>query len=60
MKILVIGGTGHMGTFLVPKLIQKGYEVYVGTRGNTPQRDVRAFEGAKFITCDVSKEEGML
>ncbi len=49
-----------MGTFLVPKLIQNGHEVYVGTRGNTAQRDVSAFEGVKFITCDVSNEESVL
>ncbi len=60
MKILVIGGTGHIGTFLVPKLIQNGHEVYVGTRGNTTQRDACAFESAKLITCDVSKDESVL
>ncbi len=27
MKIVVIGGTGHIGTFLVPRLVQEGHEV---------------------------------
>jgi uncharacterized protein YbjT (DUF2867 family) len=38
MKILVVGGTGHIGTFLVPKLVQLGHEVYIATRGRTKQR----------------------
>ena len=26
MKIVVIGGTGHIGTFLIPMLVKEGYE----------------------------------
>jgi nucleoside-diphosphate-sugar epimerase len=33
MRIVVIGGTGHVGTFLVPKLVTAGHEVVVITRG---------------------------
>ncbi len=33
MRILVIGGTGHIGTFLVPRLVSLGYEVLVAVRG---------------------------
>jgi len=32
MKILVIGGTGLVGSYLLPRLIENGYEVYVLTR----------------------------
>lgn len=28
-KVLVIGGTGAMGTYLVPKLVERGYKVDV-------------------------------
>lgn len=59
MKILIIGGTGHVGTFLVPRLVAEGHDVYVGTRGNTKQREPRFFEGAKFIVCDSGNPESL-
>lgn len=59
MKILVIGGTGHVGTFLVPKLVAEGHEVYVGTRGNKKPSDKQLFEGTKFIVCDSGNEESL-
>lgn len=31
-KILLLGGTGAMGVYLVPELLKKGYEVYVTSR----------------------------
>ncbi len=60
MKILIVGGTGHMGTYLAPKLVKRGHEVYVGTRGKTKRREESAFEGVHFITCDVGDEESVL
>ncbi len=33
MKIVVIGGTGHVGTYLIPWLVDLGYEVTVISRG---------------------------
>ena len=33
MRIVVIGGTGHVGTYLVPRLVGAGHEVAVVTRG---------------------------
>ena len=27
MRVVIIGGTGHVGTYLVPKLVEAGYEV---------------------------------
>lgn len=33
MRIIVIGGTGHIGTYLVPRLWQAGHEILVVTRG---------------------------
>jgi nucleoside-diphosphate-sugar epimerase len=32
MKVAVIGGTGHTGTYLIPRLIEAGYEVVVVSR----------------------------
>lgn len=34
-NVLVIGGTGHIGSYLVPRLVSSGYEVLVYTRGET-------------------------
>ncbi len=34
-KVLVIGGTGHIGSFLVPMLVSEDYEVAVLSRGLT-------------------------
>lgn len=33
MRVVVIGGTGHIGTFLVPRLVSAGHEVIVVSRG---------------------------
>lgn len=59
MKILVIGGTGHVGNFLVPKLLAHGHEVYIGTRGKSRPRDVESLDGAHFIECNASEEESL-
>ena len=32
MRIVIIGGTGHIGTFLVPRLVNAGHEVIVVSR----------------------------
>ena len=36
MRVIIIGGSGHIGTYLVPMLVERGYEVINITRG---QRD---------------------
>ncbi|HBX69972.1 MAG TPA: epimerase [Chloroflexi bacterium] len=36
MRVVVIGGTGHVGTYLVPRLVRAGHEVISVSRG---QRD---------------------
>jgi uncharacterized protein YbjT (DUF2867 family) len=32
MKVFLIGGTGLVGSYLLPRLIEKGHEVYILTR----------------------------
>ena len=39
MKVLVIGGTGHIGRFLTPMLVQADHEVVVLTSGRTALPD---------------------
>ena len=33
MCVVIIGGTGHIGTYLTPRLVSKGHEVIVVSRG---------------------------
>ena len=33
MRVVLIGGTGHIGTFLVPRLVNAGHDVIVASRG---------------------------
>src|SRR3954469_16425493 len=33
MRVVVVGGTGHIGTFLVPRLVGAGHDVIVASRG---------------------------
>ena len=54
MKILVVGGTGHAGKHLVPKLLSEGHDVYVATRGKTPAPLSESFDGVKYITVDTN------
>ncbi|MCA9890882.1 MAG: NAD-dependent epimerase/dehydratase family protein, partial [Anaerolineae bacterium] len=35
MKVVVIGGTGHVGTYLVPRLVEAGHEVVCISRGES-------------------------
>ena len=50
MKICVIGGTGHIGKFLVPMLIEAGHEVTVVTSGKTPMLEKGAWKFVNLIT----------
>jgi nucleoside-diphosphate-sugar epimerase len=34
-RVVVIGATGHVGTYLVPRLVRAGYEVVALSRGGT-------------------------
>jgi nucleoside-diphosphate-sugar epimerase len=43
MRVVIIGGSGHVGTYLVPRLVTAGHEVVVVTRG---QRDPYQPHGA--------------
>jgi len=59
MRILVIGGTGHIGSYLVPRLVLGGHEVTVVARKPSPQyTDSRLAWGAvEWIVADRGAEE---
>jgi uncharacterized protein YbjT (DUF2867 family) len=44
-RVVVLGGTGHVGGYLVPRLVAAGHEVTVVTRGKSrPYRPMGAVE----------------
>lgn len=49
-KVLVIGGTGAMGTYLVPKLVERGFDVTVTHNDEMLTDETR---GAKYIKLDM-------
>jgi len=50
MRVMVIGGTGHIGGFLVPKLVELGHEVIVATRGRRPAPAGLAWDKVQLLT----------
>lgn len=53
MKVVIIGGSGHIGTFLIPMLINKGYETICVTRGKSnPYVDDPAWKKVIKVTLD--------
>lgn len=58
MQIVVIGGTGHIGTYLVPELVRRGHRVTVLTRGGrTPYQQDGAWSQVELVTADRTAEE---
>ncbi|MGR0161280.1 NAD-dependent epimerase/dehydratase family protein [Paenarthrobacter nitroguajacolicus] len=58
MRIVVIGGSGHIGSFLVPRLVRAGHEVINVSRGSSPPyADVPEWQQVRQITADREKEE---
>ena len=53
-KAVVIGGAGHIGSYLVPKLVNMGYSVSVISRGTSKpySADLPEWDNVEFISCD--------
>jgi len=49
MRTLIIGGTGHIGKFLVPQLLQTGSHVIVLTRGQSPVPESAKWKDVELI-----------
>jgi nucleoside-diphosphate-sugar epimerase len=58
MRVVVIGGTGHVGTFLIPRLVRENHEVICISRGRRQpyQRD-EAWQSVQQLKMDRAKEE---
>ena len=58
MKVIVIGGTGHVGTYLVPMLVEAGCEVSVISRGmRSPYAAHGAWKKVQIIELDRKEED---
>ena len=58
MRVVVIGGTGHIGTYLVPRLVEAGHDVVVMARGTRePYTPHPAWERVDRITVDKTEAE---
>ncbi len=53
--MVVIGGTGHIGTYLVPSLVKAGHDVAVISRGSRrAYRDDPVWRDVDMVVCDVA------
>jgi nucleoside-diphosphate-sugar epimerase len=57
-RIIVIGGSGHVGSYLVPRLVELGHEVVNVSRGNAkPYRPHYAWNVIENVAMDRAAEE---
>ena len=58
MKVIVIGGPGHIGTFLIPMLVNSGFETIYITRGKSkPYIEDPSWEKAHHIILDRNSDK---
>jgi nucleoside-diphosphate-sugar epimerase len=58
MRIVIIGGTGHIGSYLVPRLVHLGHQVMVVTRGKRqPYRRDAAWNEVEQVLIDRESSE---
>ena len=58
MKILIVGGAGHVGTHLTSMLVKEGHDVAIGGRTDRIKTN-SLLEGARFVFCD-STDDALL
>ena len=57
-RVVIIGGSGHVGTYLVPRLVSAGFEVVSVTRGKrAPYQPHAAWKFVRTVTLDREPEE---
>jgi nucleoside-diphosphate-sugar epimerase len=53
MRVVVIGGTGHIGTYLAPMLVEGGHDAVVISRGSRrPYTDHPLWQDVETVACD--------
>jgi nucleoside-diphosphate-sugar epimerase len=57
-RVVIIGGSGHVGTYLVPGLVETGFEVVNVSRGERqPYQPHAAWKDVRTVTLDRDAEE---
>lgn len=57
MRLVIIGGTGHIGTYLTPRLVEAGHTVLCVSRGlKTPYRAHAAWKAVHHVVLDRDAE----
>ena len=57
-RVVVIGATGHIGTYLVPRLVRGGHEVIAISRGaRDPYHASREWGSVRRVTVDRDAED---
>src|SRR5919197_2441123 len=58
MRVIIIGGTGHIGSYLVPRLVRAGHEVVVLARGKRePYHPDAAWQRVERLRVDREAED---
>jgi nucleoside-diphosphate-sugar epimerase len=58
MRVVIIGGKGHVGTYLVPRLVEAGHEVICISRGlRKPYHEHNAWKSVRQVYTDREAEE---
>jgi len=58
MRIVVIGGSGHIGTFLVPRLVRAGHEVVnISRGGRKAYSDAPEWQNVQQVVADRQRED---
>ena len=58
VRLVIIGGTGHIGTFLTPRLVNAGHDVIVASRGKRePYVGHPAWDAVRRIDIDRAAED---
>ncbi len=57
-RVVIVGGSGHVGTYLVPRLVEAGFEVVNVTRGQrAPYTPHGAWEAVTTVNADRAAED---
>lgn len=58
MRVIIIGGSGHVGTYLIPRLVEAGHEVVNVSRGQRePYHPHAAWAQVRTVTLDRETED---
>jgi nucleoside-diphosphate-sugar epimerase len=58
MRIVVIGGSGHVGTYLIPRLVESGHEVInISRQQRTAYQPHGAWQQVRQVTLDRERAE---